>query len=624
MNPHCECPVSGWCKRHKMHKGPELHKRCQGVAATPDCGLSLWKAWEAGKNGATAPENPVFEPERFCSKLVTKSRIGTTLSTVIKRETGIEIPCEQCREAIARLDKMDVAEASAVRERIVAEIVSRAPQQANVWQSVLIGLDSVLNTGILQAKIESWFDEAVATGAQPLTEPVKKKARRAVVPRAAGRLRHSPEQQKLCEAALSAPRPERDEWNQEPVFHLGAHLWPTVINGVRPWLWHVKRWNELAEMINGRSFVCVAIDEDTATADDVRQLLSDKIEMVVLDNHPDGENQSFRKLQELIPQGQDDVLLYCHGKGVRQHTYNSEPVRLWSELMYETVLFNLAAIRDRLADGYRTFGSFRTFGSVPLDVRHKWHYSGTFFAVRAKHLHHPVKDGYGGVEVWPGEHFRSEQCWNEFGDNRPLKAQYDLRFMYPGTVDDGMQWEVDRLGGPRCEQHARELDWFTSHLRPHDRVLVIGSKHGGLEHQLRLRVPDLHIVAVDIAPQPDNREFVIVGNSADPAIQQAIIDHSISPLRGEGRGEGPDNSLYDVVFIDGDHSLAGVTADWNFAQSLRPRVIGFHDIATAVKHRREGCEVDQLWQSIQQSESYATAEKIVGCGWGGIGIVLIN
>lgn len=606
MNPHCECPLAGWCKRHKMNKGPEQHKRCQGVSGTADCGLAYWKAWEQGRAGATAPLVPVLEPETFCSKIVAKSRIGTTLSAIIKREAGIEIPCEQCREAIASLDRMDVKEAMSVRERMVDDIVSRAPQQANVWQSILIGVDSLLHTGVLKSKVESWFDEAVATGAQPQTEPVKKKLHRGVRRAGGSRLQHSPEQQALCEAALSAPKPEPDPWLNKPVFHFGAHLWPTVIDGVHPWLWHIDRWNELAEQINGKAIVCVAIGDGTVDAGEVRSLLSDKIEMVVLKNEPDGENQSFRKLQELIPRGPDDVLLYCHGKGVRPHTHNSEAVRIWSEMMYETVVFNLDGIRQRLAEGYKAFGSFRTFGSQPLDAKHKWHYSGTFYAVRAKHLGRPVKRGYGGVEVWPGEHFRPEECWNEFGDNRPLKAQYDYRFMYPRTVDDSMQWEVDRLGGPRCEQHKRELDWFLQFLEAKDRILVIGSKHGGLEHQIRKNFPDSHIVACDIAPQRDNRECVIVGDSSSPDVQQQC------------RNLGP----FDVVFIDGDHSYEGVRKDWEFAQSLSPRLVAFHDIAVAIKHRNEGCEVDRLWAAICQT--HHTAEKIVGCGWGGIGVVFTD
>lgn len=422
---------------------------------------------------------------------------------------------------------------------------------------------------------------------------------------AGGKLQHTREQQILCELALNEPKPQNDPWDNEPIFHLGAHLWPTVIGDVKPWLWHIDRWNELAESINGKAFVCVAIGGGTVSASEVRSLLSDKIEMIELVNNPDGENQSFRKLQELIPQGQDDILLYCHGKGVRGHTYNSDSVKVWSEIMYETAIFNFDSIANKLAEGYKTLGSFRTFGHVPLNVRNKWHYSGTFYSVRAKYLNRPVKDGYGGVEIWPGEHFTAGQCWNEFADNRPLKAQYDFRFMYPRTIDDQMQWEVDRLGGPRCEQHKRELDWFLNYVKPDDKILVIGSKHGGLEYQIRKSKKDVSILSCDIAPQPDNIEKMITGDSSNSEIQQLIRD----------------NGPYDVIFIDGDHSYNGVYKDWMLAKSLNPRIVAFHDIAVAIKHQHEGCEVDKLWGEIKSN--HTTFEKIVGCGWGGIGVVVL-
>jgi hypothetical protein len=49
-------------------------------------------------------------------------------------------------------------------------------------------------------------------------------------------------------------------------------------------------------------------------------------------------------------------------------------------------------------------------------------------------------------------------------------------------------------------------------------------------------------------------------------------------------------------------------------------VIALHDIANTIKHREEGCHVDQLWNEIKSS-GHTTEEKYVGCGWGGIGVV---
>jgi hypothetical protein len=112
---------------------------------------------------------------------------------------------------------------------------------------------------------------------------------------------------------------------------------------------------------------------------------------------------------------------------------------------------------------------------------------------------------------------------------------------------------------------------------------------------------------VDISPQKDNVvRHMLVGSSRDREIQRAVLEH------------GP----YDVVFIDGDHTYEGAKEDWKFAQTLNPSLIAFHDIADTVKHRREGCEVDKLWTQIKRT--HKTSEKIVGCGWGGIGVVTLD
>lgn len=407
-------------------------------------------------------------------------------------------------------------------------------------------------------------------------------------------------QRKLHAAAVNAPKPTPDPFIGEPVIHFGAHLWPVRGN----WEWHAEKWNELAAIITGRCVVVVVLDRNTDTLETVRSKLSDRFEIVTAANTPDGENPSFRHLQTIMPTGPDDVLLYCHGKGVRGHTAKSESVRIWTEIMYETVVFNHSKVIRKLSEGYKIFGSFRTFGNMPLSPRNQWHYSGTFFAVRAKHIAgKPVKNGYGGVEAWPGDTFMSAESWCEFSDCPGFKFGYDLNAVYPAIVDAQMQWEVNRIGGPRCEQHQRELDWFGAQTESGDVVLVLGSKHGGLERVLN----DDWLcctVSVDIAPQSDNRSpNLITGSSHDEYVREQI------------RQAGP----FDVVFIDGDHSYAGVQADWEFALTLKPRLIAFHDIATAVKHSREGCEVDKLWKQIKLS--YATTEKCVGAGWGGIGVV---
>lgn len=163
MNSHCVCVMAGYCERHGIRKGPAQFARCQGTAGGKDCGLSYWQAWEAGQLGATAPEDPVFQPVGFCGATPTDvSTIGTALKAIIQRETGIEIPCEQCVETIRELNRLTVAQAKQIRDRIVGQIVERAPAMAEgLWKRVAIATDNLTRTGILRRVVDGWFAEAL-------------------------------------------------------------------------------------------------------------------------------------------------------------------------------------------------------------------------------------------------------------------------------------------------------------------------------------------------------------------------------------------------------------------------------------------------------------------------------
>jgi len=188
MNIHCECPIAGYCNRHKMDKKPRQHQLCSGVADSSDCGLKYWRAWEEGKLGATAPDTPVNTPLGFCDKREVrkaavnhiKSRIGDELHVIIKRETGVEIPCADCRKRINLLNTMTPNEVREAREITISDIVENAKRVAPaLWQRLAIMAESVIdNAGLLpynsyaRSKIGAWVDEAINNGAIPtnLTE----------------------------------------------------------------------------------------------------------------------------------------------------------------------------------------------------------------------------------------------------------------------------------------------------------------------------------------------------------------------------------------------------------------------------------------------------------------------
>jgi peptidoglycan/xylan/chitin deacetylase (PgdA/CDA1 family) len=422
----------------------------------------------------------------------------------------------------------------------------------------------------------------------------------------------------LYRDTLAAPPPAPDPFVGEPVVHLGCHLWPVIYadEPCRPWFDQIDLWEELADQLNGHAVVYVATGPNTATFAAVQRMFSNRFELREIPNDEnEGENPSFRALLETFPSGPDDVMIYCHAKGVQAARRGSEAVQLWRELLYETVAFNWRRALDKLEDGYKAFGSFRAFTTSTNVIPFGWYYSGTFFVARLKWLRSaggtplPVSPIWGGVEHFLGTHFPARECWCEFADGRDLSQEYSMLRMFPDIVHDGFRWEMEGLRdrfGVHCEQHGRELNWLLEKIEPGDRVLVIGSRAGGIESILKHRFAGLTTISIDPDPLPENPHAVIIGSSHDAEVQF------------QARALGG----FDVVFIDGDHTLEGVRADWEFAQKLQPRIVAFHDIASTTFHRSLECNVAPLWAEIKATHD--TDEKIVGGGWGGIGVVYLE
>jgi len=101
---------------------------------------------------------------------------------------------------------------------------------------------------------------------------------------------------------------------------------------------------------------------------------------------------------------------------------------------------------------------------------------------------------------------------------------------------------------------------------------------------------------------------IVYGDSHDPLTRQALL----GVLKGRP---------VDVLFVDGDHSFAGVKADWEmYGPLVRPGgLVAFHDICDHPRVR--ACKVKAFWDSLDVSGK----EEIVTepASWGGIGVIRV-
>lgn len=427
-------------------------------------------------------------------------------------------------------------------------------------------------------------------------------------------------------------------FNGTPRRHLMYHIWP--VHGSL-WRWNVERLLADIDLFNGRRIIGVVHDRQSEPPEAVRTVFEGHgCEFIEMPNDPRGECLTFPSmLTSVASVHPDDVTFYGHAKGVKHGAGVSEPIRRWTEALYDASLGQWSLVADHLRR-YALTGSFRMLGRFRAhQYLGDWHYSGTFFWIRHalafRRSIHTVPQFYGGVEVWPGLHFRPEETgcllldnlrelpYNEaFWRAKGNAAIQRLKASRRGILPPASLREPEAFEGfvsPRLEQIPGEFSWFLEKLvaaAPRT-VLTIGSMHGGVEwhiaRRFRERNLDVHITAVDLGARPE-----LVQALADARLRWS---QRIELVTGDSTAEATRAQLaprYDAVFIDGDHGYRGARLDYEFAKSRQPRIIALHDIVDSMWHADARCCVSRLWSEIEAgggSEACRLGE------WGGIGIV---
>ncbi len=167
--------------------------------------------------------------------------------------------------------------------------------------------------------------------------------------------------------------------------------------------------------------------------------------------------------------------------------------------------------------------------------------------------------------------------------------------------------------------------------RPLKTIVEIGTATGGTFYALCQAAPsDAHIISIDLPGGPfgggydlnDVQVFKTYAKAGQTIYFMPEDSHTGDTKKGLlDRLKG---KKIDVLFIDGDHSYAGVKKDFELYEPLVAKggIIIFHDIckhATAPE-----CEVEKFWNEIK--DKYENKEIIdpEDDEWGGIGILIKN
>jgi predicted O-methyltransferase YrrM len=166
--------------------------------------------------------------------------------------------------------------------------------------------------------------------------------------------------------------------------------------------------------------------------------------------------------------------------------------------------------------------------------------------------------------------------------------------------------------------HPEELEQLLTWCEGAKSILEIGSRYGLTLFDMAHRSKAKRVVSVDLPGAGDwgNKDselmlqkvirqlqeegtdaHLFLGDSKDP-----VIIKSVERL-------GP----FDFIFIDGDHTLDGVTADWeNYARM--GKIIVFHDIIQPKPGENQKLEVWKLWSYLKSISQNYPINEFIGKG----------
>lgn len=206
------------------------------------------------------------------------------------------------------------------------------------------------------------------------------------------------------------------------------HVWPVAGNGT--WRRNVQLLLKRFGMFNGRRVVAIVTDDRSDSDDDVRRAFAGHdVEFIVMPNVPKmREMQTWNALWDRVA-GDDPnaITFYAHAKGVTHPVGGHATAHDWAGLLWEACVDYLPLAEEQLTR-FPIAGCFKKIVTRAFqESASAWHYSGTFFWVRQKHITAErlalAEPFWAGNEAWPGVAFHRDDGGCLFFEKR---QQFDL------------------------------------------------------------------------------------------------------------------------------------------------------------------------------------------------------
>ena len=130
-------------------------------------------------------------------------------------------------------------------------------------------------------------------------------------------------------------------------------------------------------------------------------------------------------------------------------------------------------------------------------------------------------------------------------------------------------------------QDEKEFEFLLSFVKGKS-LLEIGSRYGeSLKRQARKLPVGSRIVSLDLGQDPYS-PYVDTQSYRTKACKELSEEYEVHMLTGDSHDPGIVETVrklspFDFIFIDGDHSLSGVTKDWTDYGPMG-KTVAFHDI----------------------------------------------